>query len=230
MKLAIRPLLVVLLLALVSVGSPQTVERPLGGTWVNLIGEEPTLERLEGRAVLLHYFGPRRDENGNVSKDGGLKGAYIPLLRKFHHEHDRRGLVVLGFYDGPRSELEDFFKKYDIPYPVAIGGRAREEFSVDGPNHLVFLDREGAVGDTIHDLWPTAATYQRELKEMFGIDFPGSQRVDEEFILEGWTDMPPYRRDFDTLAYSQQTYAERGGRETHDPRTHMARKLTPEGR
>ena len=94
----------------------------------------------------------------------------------------------------------------------------------------LYLDRAAPVGDTIHDLWPTAATYQRELKEMFGIDFPGSPRVDEEFILEGWTDMPPYRRDFDTLAYSQQTYADRPGRETHDPRDHMARKLYPEGR
>ncbi len=93
----------------------------------------------------------------------------------------------------------------------------------------VMLPRSAPEGVSIHDLWPTAATYQRELKEMFGIDFPGSPRVDEEFILEGWTDLPPYRRDFDTLAYSQQTYAERGGRETHDPRRHMQEKLYPKG-
>ncbi len=93
----------------------------------------------------------------------------------------------------------------------------------------LMLPRDGAEGDTIHDLWPTAATYQRELREMFGIRFPGSPRVDEEFILEGWTDIPPYRRDFDTLAYSQQTFVERTGRETHDPRAHMKQKLYPEG-
>lgn len=93
----------------------------------------------------------------------------------------------------------------------------------------LFLDRNEAQGDTIHDIWPTAATYQRELREMFGIAFPGSPRVDEEFILEGWTDMPPYRRDFDTLAYSQQTYVEREGRETHDPRATMKHKMYPEG-
>lgn len=93
----------------------------------------------------------------------------------------------------------------------------------------VMIDREEAIGDTIHDLWPTAATYQRELREMFGIDFPGSPRVNEEFILEGWTDLPPYRRDFDTLSYAKQTYAERGGRETNDPRTHMKSKLYPGG-
>jgi len=92
----------------------------------------------------------------------------------------------------------------------------------------VMLDREDAAGDTIHDLWPTAATYQRELREMFGIAFPGSPRVDEEFILEGWTDLPPYRRDFDTLAYSQQTYRDRPGRQTEDPRAHMKQHLYPD--
>ena len=92
----------------------------------------------------------------------------------------------------------------------------------------IMLDRDNAVGDTIHDLWPTTETYQRELKEMFGIDFPGSPRVDDEFILEGWTDLPPYRRDFDTLAYSQQTYRDRGGRETQDPREHMKKHLYPD--
>jgi NADH-quinone oxidoreductase subunit C len=92
----------------------------------------------------------------------------------------------------------------------------------------VMLDRRAATGDTIHDLWPTAATYQRELKEMFGIDCPGSPRVNEEFVLEGWTDLPPYRRDFDSLAYSQQTYRERPGRETFDPRGHMKKHLYPD--
>ena len=91
------------------------------------------------------------------------------------------------------------------------------------------IDRMMATGEPIHDLWPTAATYQRELREMFGIAFPGSPRVNEEFILEGWTDMPPYRRDFDTLAYSQQTYRDRPGRETAVARDHMKHKLYPEG-
>jgi len=93
----------------------------------------------------------------------------------------------------------------------------------------VFLDRAVASGETIHDIWPTAETYQRELREMFGIDFPGSPRVNDEFILEGWTDMPPYRRDFDTLAYAQQTYRDRPGRATEDPRALMKTKMYPEG-
>ncbi len=93
----------------------------------------------------------------------------------------------------------------------------------------VMIPREAAAMDSIHHLWPTAATYQRELKEMFGIDFPGSPRIDDDFILEGWTDLPPYRRDFDTLKYSEETYRERPGRETRDPAAHMRERLYPGG-
>ena len=82
---------------------------------------------------------------------------------------------------------------------------------------------------TIHDLWPTAATYQRELREMFGISFPESPGVMDDFILEGWQDKPPYRRDFDTLEYSEANYKQRPGRETFDPTEHMKQQLYPDG-
>lgn len=91
----------------------------------------------------------------------------------------------------------------------------------------VMIPRDTATMESIHDIWPTAATYQRELREMFGIDFPGSPRIEEEFILEGWNDIPPYRRDFDTLKYAQEAYAERPGRVTHDPETHMRLQMYP---
>ncbi len=94
----------------------------------------------------------------------------------------------------------------------------------------VMLSREDAVMESIHEIWPTAATYQRELREMFGIDFPGSPGVNEDFILEGWCDIPPYRRDFDTLKYSEENYNHRPGRETHDPAEYMKQQLYPDGK
>jgi NADH-quinone oxidoreductase subunit C len=89
------------------------------------------------------------------------------------------------------------------------------------------IDRENATMESAHHLWESVQTYQRELKEMFGIDFPGSPRVDEDFILEGWDNIPPYRRDFDTKKYSEETYFPRPGRETNDPATYMKSKLYP---
>jgi len=80
---------------------------------------------------------------------------------------------------------------------------------------------------TAHHLWPAAKTYQRELHEMFGIDFPGSPEVNDPLILEYWDDIPPYRRDFDTKKYSEETYFPRAGRGSNDPEQYMKDKLYP---
>ncbi len=92
----------------------------------------------------------------------------------------------------------------------------------------VFIDREKAEMTSIHNLWEQAATYQRELKEMFGINFPNSPRVDKPFILEGWDGLPPYRRDFDTKKYSEDTYFPREGRTKNNPVEYMKQKLYPD--
>ncbi|MCK4537323.1 MAG: NADH-quinone oxidoreductase subunit C [Candidatus Krumholzibacteria bacterium] len=86
------------------------------------------------------------------------------------------------------------------------------------------IGRDDASMDSIHRLWAAAQVYQRELREMFGIDFPGSPRVDEPMLLEGWEGIPPMRRDFDTKKYSEETFFPREGRKTADPATHMAEK------
>ena len=78
---------------------------------------------------------------------------------------------------------------------------------------------------TAHHLWPAIKTYQRELHEMFGIDFPGSPEINDPLILEYWDTIPPYRRDFDTKKYAEETYFPRPGRITHDPATYMKAKL-----
>lgn len=91
----------------------------------------------------------------------------------------------------------------------------------------VLIPRDHAVMESSHLLWPTVATYQRELNEMFGIYFPGSPRIEEPFILEGWEGTPPYRRDFKTKEFAQQFYHQREGRSTNDPATYMKEKLYP---
>lgn len=91
----------------------------------------------------------------------------------------------------------------------------------------VEIDRERPVMDSIHHLWAAAQVYQRELKEMFGIDFPGSPRVNEPMILEGWDSIPPMRKEFDTKKYSAETYFPREGRFTLDPKDEMEKKLYP---
>ena len=91
----------------------------------------------------------------------------------------------------------------------------------------VEIDRTTPEMDSIHHLWPAAETYQRELCEMYGVIFPGSPRLYDDFALEGWEDLPPMRREFDTKEYSERTYYARPGRTTSDPREHMKKNLYP---
>jgi len=87
----------------------------------------------------------------------------------------------------------------------------------------VRVSRDGAELPTVSDVWPAAVTYEQEINEMFGIRFPGSPRQGVPFILEGWKDIPPMRRDFDTLAYSVDHYEDRPGRRSVDTRRFVGR-------
>lgn len=89
------------------------------------------------------------------------------------------------------------------------------------------LKRQEPVMESIHHLWEQGRVYQRELYEMFGIDFPSSPGVHEPMILEGWQGPPPMRRDFDTLAFSEATYSHRP-RDHKEPEEYMKKKLYPE--
>ena len=91
----------------------------------------------------------------------------------------------------------------------------------------VDISREHAEMVSIHTLWAQAWTYQRELREMYGIRFPGSPRQDEDFCLEGWDQIPPMRREFDTKEFSQERFGHREGRHSENPRDHMKVELYP---
>ena len=89
------------------------------------------------------------------------------------------------------------------------------------------ISRDNAEMESIHNLWAQAWTYQRELREMYGIRFPGSPRLDEDFCLEGWDQIPPMRREFDTKIFSEERFGHREGRSSEEPREHMKVNLYP---
>lgn len=92
----------------------------------------------------------------------------------------------------------------------------------------VDIDRDNPAMPSFHRLWGQMATYQRELKEMVGIEFPGSPRLNDEFFLEGWDQIPPMRREFNIVEFCEARFPIREGRETTDPKTTMKENLYPE--
>jgi NADH-quinone oxidoreductase subunit C len=171
------------------------------------------LETLKERFAL----GPITEQRPNLAFVTVERRELRPLLRLLRDAHGFTHLVLLTAVDW----IEE--NRFQLTYLMHDRKRARDI------GLRVMLPRDEPEMDSIHDLWPTAATYQRELREMFGIFFPGSPRIDEEFILEGWVDIPPYRRDFDTLKFSEENFEHRAGRGTTDPAAHMKDRLQPRG-
>jgi len=176
-----------------------------------------TLRDLHTRLTALFPLGELTEQRPNL----GFVTVPADYLRPtLLHLRDREGfthlvlLTAVDWLEDGQFQLTYLLSNRAIPCDIGL---------------RVMLPREGASMESIHELWPTAATYQRELREMFGIAFPGSPRVEEEFILEGWIDLPPYRRDFDTKKFSEENFNHRPGRETTDPAAHMKKQLYPGG-
>jgi NADH-quinone oxidoreductase subunit C len=156
---------------------------------------------LHEKLSTLFPLGAMTETRANLGFVDVARDDLIPVLT---HLRDREGythLVLLTAVDW----LEE--GQFQLTYLLSNRAQNRDI------GLRVRLPRESARMESIHGLWPTAATYQRELREMFGI--------------EGWNDIPPYRRDFDTLKYANDSYAQRPGRETRDPETHMKQQLYP---
>lgn len=145
----------------------------------------------------------------NVNKDNAER-----LIRELR---DREGYTHLNFVTCTDLIEEGIFR---LTYMLT---------NYESKNMLgihVDVNRENAEMTSIHTLWAQAWAYQRELREMYGIDFPGSPRIEEDFCLEGWDDIPPMRRNFDTRAYSDEHFGHRE-RHTEEPRQFMKIQFYP---
>jgi len=122
-------------------------------------------------------------------------------------------MTVIDYIEDSIFRLNYMLYNYDISANISV---------------QVDIDRESASMHSIHHLWAQGWTYQRELKEMYGINFPGSPRVDEEFVLEGWDGPPPMLRDFDTVKFCEGRFTVREGRESQDVKQTMRENIYPE--
>lgn len=71
------------------------------------------------------------------------------------------------------------------------------------------INRDKAKFNTITNIFAGAKYYERELYEFFGIVFVGNDDALKPLFLENWDDIPPYRKDFNSRAYSDKKYVKR---------------------
>lgn len=74
------------------------------------------------------------------------------------------------------------------------------------------IAREDASIDSLVKSFVQAEIMERDLHEMYGIDFIGNDNL-VELSLENWIHTPPLRREFDTLKFVENNLTFREGRE-----------------
>jgi len=67
------------------------------------------------------------------------------------------------------------------------------------------IDRANPTYQSMIPLFAHAQTYEREIHEMFGVEFVGNDRL-TPFLLTNWQEIPPMRKDFDTKEYSERMF------------------------
>jgi len=83
--------------------------------------------------------------------------------------------------------------------------------------------RENAHIDSLTHRFKQAEIMERDLHEMYGIDFPGNDNL-IELSLENWVHTPPLRREFDTLEFVNNHLTFREGRDDNvDVKVEMKR-------
>ena len=134
----------------------------------------------------------------------------------------RRGRIWL---DAPREGLVDFckwLKEQGFQHLSAISAIDwLEEGKYELAYHLwsyqdkvlltlkVKVDRQNAVIDSVTEIWnENAQAHEREIHELFGIEFDGNPNLTPLF-LEDWEGPPPFRKDFDWREYVRDKYYDR---------------------
>jgi len=85
------------------------------------------------------------------------------------------------------------------------------------------INREDAHIDSLVDEFAQAEIMERDLSEMYGINFIGNKNL-KELSLENWVHTPPLRREFDTLAFVNEHLTFREGRDDNlDVKVEMKR-------
>lgn len=69
----------------------------------------------------------------------------------------------------------------------------------------VSVNRASPSQATVTDLWEPAKFHERDIHEMFGVDFPGCEDL-SKYILTDWQGPPPMRKDFRTREFAHEQY------------------------
>ncbi len=128
------------------------------------------------------------------------RDAIFELIFMLREQYDYQTLNAITCCDWIEEE------HFAITYILTTSDR-KQSFMVQ-----TMIGREDAQIDSLTHTFEQAEIMERDLHEMYGIDFPGNQNL-VELSLENWVHTPPLRREFDTLEFVNNNLSFREGRD-----------------
>ena len=89
--------------------------------------------------------------------------------------------------------------KFEIVYVLSSYGKNETAILKTG------IPRQNPKIPTAIEIFENAEPYERELHELFGVNFEGHPRL-TPLLLEREYKIPPFRKDFDTREYVRETF------------------------
>jgi NADH-quinone oxidoreductase subunit C len=132
----------------------------------------------------------------NVKEDHALAVLRFLKDRRFDH------LALISCVDWVEE------KEFELVYILTGYMQSDEEYTGREKLHLIVktrIPREKPRFETATGIFSNAEPYEREIHELFGIKFEGHQRLTPLF-LEREYEIPPFRKDFDTRKYVEETF------------------------
>lgn len=131
------------------------------------------------------------------------KEEYVSVLSLFKSNGFNQLTFITAVDWQNENEFEIVSNLYSHEYKVNVFVKTR-------------IPRINPVIETITNIYPVAYKYEVELSEMFGIKVEGNNDAGKPFLLENWKDLPPLRKDFNSISYAIEHYQARHQEEKND--------------
>ncbi len=126
----------------------------------------------------------------------------IPVVLRYLKESGLDHLALLSCVDWIKEG------KFEVVYVLTCYMRNDTDYTSDQRLHVLLkteIPREKPALKSVIDIFENAEPYEREIHELYGVHFDGHPRL-IPLLLERDYEIPPFRKDFDTRKYVEETF------------------------
>jgi NADH-quinone oxidoreductase subunit C len=126
----------------------------------------------------------------------------IPVVLRYLKESGLDRLALLSCVDW----IEE--GRFELVYVLNCYMRNDTDYTSEQRLHVLLkteIPRKEPALESVIDIFENAEPYEREIHELYGVHFDGHPRLIPLFLERDY-EIPPFRKDFDTRKYVEETF------------------------